>query len=114
MESKEKAKLICDTLVSKKAYNVTKINVSEQTILADYFIIASGKATTQVTALAEYAIDEVEKHGGEVRRKEGMTDCRWVVVDFGDVILHVFHDDTRLFYNLERLWAHGDNVEIID
>jgi ribosome-associated protein len=110
MECKEKAKLICDTLVSKKAYNVTKINVSEQTILADYFIIASGKATTQVKALAEYAMDAVEKEGGEIRRKEGMSEGRWVVVDFGDVILHVFNDETRLFYHLESLWGTDENT----
>ncbi|MBQ7373186.1 MAG: ribosome silencing factor [Clostridia bacterium] len=111
MNSKEKAKLICETLLSKKAYDVIKIDVSEQTILADYFIIASGKSSPQVKALAEYAMDAVEKAGGEVRRKEGMAEARWVVVDFGDVILHVFHDETRLFYNLERLWAKSDNIE---
>lgn len=113
MEAKEKVKIICDTLLAKKAHNVIKIDVSEQTILADYFIIASGKSNPQVKALAEYAEEAVEKAGGEVRRKEGFTDCRWVVVDFGDVILHVFHDETRLFYNLERLWANGTNAEEI-
>ena len=80
----------------------------------DYFIIASGKSSPQVKALAEYAMDAVEKEGGEVRRKEGMSEARWVVVDFGDVILHVFHDETRLFYNLERLWASGTNIEKFD
>ena len=114
MEAKEKAKLICDTLSAKKAYDVIKIDVSEQTILADYFIIASGKSSPQVKALAEYAMEAVEKAGGEVRRKEGLAESRWVVVDFGDVILHVFHDETRLFYNLERLWASGTNVEKIE
>ena len=114
MKSKELAKLICDTLSSKKAYDVLKIDVSEQTILADYFIIASGKSSPQVKALAEYAMDAVEKAGGEVRRKEGLSEGRWVVVDFGDVILHVFHDETRLFYNLERLWTTNGNVEKID
>ena len=111
MDSKAKAKLICETLLSKKAHDVLKIDVSEQTILADYFIIASGKSSPQVKALAEYSMEAVENAGGEIRRKEGLTDCRWVVVDFGDVILHVFHDETRLFYNLERLWANGANIE---
>ena len=113
MESKEKAKLICQTLSNKKAYDIIKIDVSEKTILADYFIIASGKSSPQVKALAEYAMEAVEKQGGEVRRKEGLTEGRWVVVDFGDVILHIFHDETRLFYNLERLWASSDNFEKI-
>ena len=114
MESKEKAKLICDTLSSKKAYDVIKIDVSEKTILADYFIIASGKSSPQVKALAEYAMEAVEKAGGEVRRKEGLAEGRWVVVDFGDVILHIFHDDTRLFYHLERLWTDGGNLQRFD
>ena len=59
-------------------------------------------------------MDAVEKVGGEVRRKEGMSEGRWVVVDFGDVILHIFHDETRLFYHLERLWTDGGNLERFD
>ena len=85
MESIEKSKIICDVLSSKKAYDIVKLDVKEKTVLADYFIICSGKSSTQVRALADYAIDEVEKFGGEVRRKEGMDEGRWVVVDFGDV-----------------------------
>lgn len=114
MDSIEKAKIICKTLSDKKAYEVLKINVSDKTTLADYFVIASGKSKTQVGSLAEYAIEAVEKSGGEVLRKEGLDDCRWVVVDFGDVILHVFNDETRLFYHLERLWSDESNVEKID
>lgn len=114
MEAKEKAKIICDVLSVKKAYDVLKIDVSEKTVLADYFIICSGKSSTQVRSLAEYAEEEIEKRGGEVRRKEGTDEGRWVVVDFGDVILHVFNDDTRLFYHLERLWSDEKNTEKID
>ena len=114
MEASEKAKLICDTLSAKKAYDIVKLDVAGKTVLADYFIIASGKSTTQVRALAEYCMEAVEKEGGEERRKEGLSDCRWVVVDFGDVILHVFNDETRLFYHLERLWSDGSNAEKID
>ncbi len=111
MNSNEMAKLICETLVSKKGQDIVKIDVRDKTILADYFIITSGKSGPSVKALANYAIEAVEKEGGEVRRVEGMSTSRWVVVDFGDVILHVFHDETRLFYNLERLWVGNDNVE---
>ena len=114
MDSEQKAKIICDTLVAKKAYDVMKICVKEKTVLADYFIIASGKSSIQVKSLAEYAIEEVEKQGEEVRRKEGLEDGRWAVIDFGDVILHVFNDETRLFYHLERLWSDGDNTEKIE
>ncbi len=114
MEAIEKAKIICDVLSSKKAYDIIRLDVKEKTVLADYFVICSGKSSTQVRALADYTIDEVEKNGGEVRRKEGMDEGRWVVVDFGDVILHVFNDETRLFYHLERLWSDGKNEEKID
>ena len=114
MESFEKAKIVCDTLSAKKAYDIVRLDVSGKTVLADYFVIASAKSTTQVRALAEYCMEAVEKAGGEVRRKEGLTDCRWVVVDFGDVILHVFNDETRLFYHLERLWGDGENAVRID
>ena len=114
MDSKTKAKLICDTLVQKKAYDVLKIDVHDKTVLADYFVVASGKSTTQVRSLCDYATESVEKAGGEVIRKEGLDECRWAVVDFGDVILHVFSDETRLFYHLERLWSDGNNTERID
>lgn len=114
MEANAKAKIICDVLSSKKALDIIKIDVAEKTTLADYFIICSGRSSSQVRALADYAIDEVEKAGGEVRRKEGLDEGRWAVVDFGDVILHVFNDNTRLFYHLERLWADEKNVEKID
>ena len=114
MESNEKATIICNTLTAKKAYDVIKIDVKGKTILADYFIIASGKSSTQVKSLAEYCMEAIEKEGGQVLRKEGLDDCRWAVVDFGDVILHIFNDETRLFYHLERLWADENNVEKIE
>ena len=114
MNSEEMAKVICDTLSAKKAYDIVKINVQGKTVIADYFIIASGKSKTQVKSLTEYAVEAVEKAGGNAMRKEGLDECRWAVVDFGDVILHVFNDETRLFYHLERLWADDDNVEKIE
>ncbi len=113
MESNEMVKIICDTLSQKKASDILKIDVKEKTTLADYFVIASGRSTTQVKSLTEYVIDAVEKAGGEVKRSEGTQEGRWTVVDFGDVICHIFNDETRLFYNLERLWTDGKNVEEI-
>ena len=105
MTSNETAELIIKTLEEKKAYDIVKIDVMDKTIIADYFVIASAKTSRAVKALADYAMEAVEKNGGEVRRKEGMDDARWVVVDFGDVLLHLFNDETRLFYHLERLWS---------
>ena len=114
MELSANVQAICKALSEKMASDIKVVDIKGMSDLADYFVICSGKSSTQVRALADYAIDEVEKFGGEVRRKEGMDEGRWVVVDFGDVILHVFNDETRLFYHLERLWSDGKNEEKID
>ncbi len=114
MDSIQKAKILCDTLSAKKAHDIIKIDVKEKTVLADYFVVASARNAIQVKSLSEYAIEAVEKAGGEVVRKEGLDDGRWAAVDFGDVILHVFNDDMRLFYHLERLWSDDSNTEKIE
>jgi len=114
MESNEMAKILCDTLAGKKAEDIIKINVTEKTVIADYFIIASANSTTQVRALCEYCEQAIEKAGGKVRSREGLQEGRWAVVDFGDCILHIFNDETRLFYNIERLWSNSANTEKIE
>ena len=112
MEIEKLVKNICDVLVNKKARDVVKINVTEKTSVADYFIVASGSSTSQVKALAEHVEEETEKNFGlSVKRREGMTDGRWIVLDDGDVVVHIFNDEQRLFYHLERLWGEGEKVE---
>lgn len=102
---------ICTLLDNKKAEDITIINVAKQTSIADYFIIACGKSTTQVKTLAEYVEDTLSKQRGlEPLRKEGYAEGRWAVIDYGDIIVHVFHDATRLFYCLDELWTEGSNV----
>lgn len=96
--------VVYNALNSRKAYDVVKIDVREKSSIADYFVIASAHSSTQVKSLAEFCEDQVEKNGGKVLRKDGLEDGRWAVLDFGDVILHVFNDETRLFYHLEQLW----------
>ena len=103
MNSTELANLLCDALSSRKAFDIIKIDVADKTSLADYFVVASARSTTQVKALAEFCEEKAEKAGASIRHKDGYSDARWVVVDFGDVILHVFNDEMRLFYHLERL-----------
>ncbi len=111
MDSQKTAQIIIDSLTKRKAYDVVKIDVKEKTSIADYFIIASARSTTQVKSLAEFCEAEAEKAGATILRKEGLQDGRWAIIDFGDVILHVFNDETRLFYHLERLWGEGEKID---
>ena len=111
MESLNLVQDICKYLSSKKAEDILSVDVREKTVLCDYFVIASGRSTTQVKALCENLEEKFSKEGVEPRRTEGVRDGRWGVVDYGDVIVHLFNDESRLFYHLERLWEEGDNVK---
>lgn len=113
MDSKQLAQEICNILLSKKARDIVKIYVAEKTVLADYFIIAGGSSTSQVKALCEYVDEGMSKLGVEVKRRDGESEGRWGVLDFGDCIVHIFNDETRLFYHLERLWGDESTIERI-
>lgn len=111
MDSKQKTQIICKLLSDRKALKIVYIDVSDKTSLCDYFIIAGGRSTTQVKALAENVDVELSKlHDISPYRKEGLQEGRWAVLDYGDVIVHVFNDEERDFYHLERLWEDGKNL----
>lgn len=111
MTSKEKCLTICQILSSKKAGNIVYIDVAQKTSLCDYFIVCSGRSNTQVKSLAENLEEKLQKEYGEIpRRREGVREGRWAVIDYADVIVHVFSDEERDFYNLERLWEDGTNI----
>ena len=110
MKSEVLAEVILSALKERKAFDIVKINVQEKTSVADYFIVASARSSTQVKSLSEHIEEAVEKNGGRVLRREGVQDARWIVLDFGDVIVHLFNDETRLFYHLERLWGDGEQI----
>ena len=112
MTSYELAKTCAKALSDKKGKDILILSVADQTIVCSYFVIASGSSTTQVRALAESVEEAAEKaYALSPVRTEGLREARWGVIDFGDVVVHVFHDESRLFYNLERLWDGGSNVE---
>ena len=111
MESYELAKKACKALSDKKGEDIVILNVGDQTVVCSYFVIASGKSTTQVRALCENVEEELEKLGLQPVRTEGVREGRWGVLDYGDVIIHVFNEESRLFYYLERLWDSGQNLE---
>ncbi len=111
-DSLQLAESICKFLSQKKAQDIVKIYVADKTIIADYFIIASGRSTTQVHSLCDNLEDYCSKeYALDVRRREGVQEGRWAVLDFGEVIVHIFDDEQRLFYHLERLWGEGEKYE---
>ncbi|MGO3732742.1 MAG: ribosome silencing factor [Vagococcus sp.] len=97
---------------SKRAEDIVALDVSKVSLLADYFVICHGKNDKQVLAIANEIVDESQKEGVEVKRLEGKESAKWILVDLGDVIVHVFHGDEREFYNLEKLWSDAPLVNL--
>ena len=89
---------------SKQAENIVALDVSGPLPLADVFLLASGRNERNVIAIAEEVQDKLAELGAKAIRKEGMADGRWILLDFGDLVVHVFHEEDRLYYSLERLW----------
>lgn len=96
-------------LYEKKAQEITVLKVSHLTVLCDYLIIASGRTANQVTALADLTDDFMALRGISLRRSEGQREGRWAVLDYGHVMVHLFHREERAFYGLDRLWNDGSN-----
>ena len=99
-----KTALICQSADEIKALDITILDVRDQTILTDYFIIATGTSNTHIQSIARNVLDVLRDNGIRAR-SEGNADSFWVVLDYGDAILHVQSEETREFYDLERLWA---------
>lgn len=96
-------------LFMKKAEDVRVIRVSDLTIVADYFILASGRSDVHVKSLCDEVEQFMANQGYERLRIEGYRKGRWIVLDYGDILIHIFHKREREFYDLERLWIDGDN-----
>lgn len=106
----EKIKTIIKTLDNKQAENIQVIKVTDLTVITDYFVIANGNSSTHTKALADYVEEAMSKMGVEPKHTEGKND--WIVLDYADVIVHVFYKETREYYKLERLWSDGELVDI--
>ncbi|MCR8631477.1 MULTISPECIES: ribosome silencing factor [Paenibacillus] len=103
--------MIVDAADDKKAMNIVTLNLQGISLIADYFIICHGNSETQVQAIATAVRKKAEEKDVRVRGMEGMDTARWVLVDMGDIIVHVFHRDDREYYNIERLWSDAKVVE---
>ncbi len=108
--SKEMARLAYSALADKKAEDIKIINIEEVSVLADYFIIASGTNRNQVQAMADNVEELLYKAGHPVRQTEGYRSANWVLMDYGDIIVHIFDSENRLFYDLERIWRDGRQI----
>ncbi len=114
MESLDLAKMAAAALESKKAVNVKLLKVRELTVLADYFVVASGTSNTHVGALAAEVDFKLSEAGIEPLRVEGEKTKQWVLLDYGAVVVHVFYPEARDFYALEHLWADAEEVPLED
>ena len=104
MNVKEKVEIIKNALDDKKASNIEAIDVAEQTSLAEYFVIASCQSTVQVRACVDEVEEKMEEAGFMVNQKEGYRGGNWILMDYGDVVVHVMQQEIREFYAIERLW----------
>lgn len=112
-KAKEIALKAAKILDSKKAKNIKIIYVNKQTIIADYFVIAHGTSRTQVNALSDEVEYQLGLEGIDPSKIEGRGQGTWVLLDYDSVLVHVFNPQSRDFYNLEKLWADGEEVEFI-
>jgi ribosome-associated protein len=96
----------------KKAENIVVLNMQGISLIADYFVICHGNSDKQVQAIAREVKEKTEEKGLFVKRMEGFDEARWILIDLGEVIVHIFHRDERSYYNLERLWGDAPQVDV--
>ena len=111
---KELVKLCYKALTDKKASDISVIDISGLSVVADYFIIASGENVRQTEALCDNVEEELYKAGYECRQIEGKQSANWILMDYNDVIVHIFDKENRLFYDIERIWKDGRKIVDID
>lgn len=112
MSSEDLATKIVKVLDSKKGIGITGIDIRALTTIGDYFLLVTGTSSPHVKALAEEVEDALSKEGIEPRRIEGAQSATWILMDYQDVILHIFTKETREFYNMERLWADAPRMDL--
>jgi len=108
------AKRIADLMISKKAIDIVILDLKKLTSATDYFVICSADSDTQVKAIADSVQNGMESLGERVWHQEGYHALRWIVLDYVDVVVHVFHKEERSFYNLDRLWGDAKRTEVQD
>lgn len=108
----EMAKLACRALEDKKGKDIKVIDIHDVSVIADYFVIASGTNQNQVQAMVDNVEEQLGRAGYEAKQIEGTKNSSWVLMDYGDMIVHVFDEENRLFYDLERIWRDGKILDV--
>lgn len=109
-EQSKMAQVVYKALDEKKGEDIRIIEISQISIMADYFIIANGTNLSQVQAMVENVREKMHQAGFEIKRVEGNRSSTWILLDYGDVVVHVFDSEDRLFYDLERIWSDGRQI----
>lgn len=112
LTSRDLAVKAAEAASKKKALDVTILDLTGLTVIADYFVICSGDSTTQVKAVANFIEEELAKKRQKPLGIEGVAYSHWILLDYGDVIIHIFEKETRAYYNLEKLWMDAKIIEI--
>jgi len=110
-KSTEYYSIAAKALEDKFGEDIQILNIGKVSVLADYFIIATGKNHNQLQAMADEVEEKLYKEGLRLRHKEGRNDSGWTLLDFGEIIVHLFDQENRSFYNLERIWSDAEKVE---
>lgn len=108
----EMARLAIEAMQDKKAEDIRVIDISEVSVVADIFIIAGGSNRSQIQAMCDNVEEKLGRSGAAVRQIEGYDTANWILMDFGDIIVHIFDKENRLLYDLERLWRDGRELDI--
>lgn len=112
MENLELVKKVVEALEDKKAEDISVIDIKEISTIADYFIIANGSNTNQLTAMQDAVDETMYKNGVHQKQVEGNNNSTWILMDYQDIIVHLFSSEDRLFYDLERIWRDGKVIDI--
>ena len=114
MTSKEQLKLAVSSLEEKKGEKIKIIDISKISVVADYFVIASGKNANQIRAMADEVEEKLGKAGVEPKQIEGYAGANWILMDYRDFIIHIFNEEQRLYYDIERIWSDGKPISAED
>lgn len=109
-KSLDMAKIAFHALEEKKAVDIRVLDIRDISIIADYFIIANGTNKNQVQAIADQVDEDMHKAGYEAKGNEGYSYANWILLDYNDIVVHIFDQENRLFYDLERIWRDGKEI----